>query len=184
MRRGDKAIGRLSRSVSALGTTACRGPSPTNSHVRVDSRTFTAYRRRQFLYSMANSLASASPICSSSSNGGRGASAYSKNIGVALKTNQHASVATATATCTAGVGRGNGVVARTAWTSASSFQMTSSKVLQQQQQRRRGMATTPMSEADFHEVADMVLEMIHDVVEAALEDGFEGDFDCNLSVSI
>lgn len=40
-----------------------------------------------------------------------------------------------------------------------------------------------MSEADFHDIADDVLEGIHDEVEGALEDGFQGEFDCNISVS-
>lgn len=39
-----------------------------------------------------------------------------------------------------------------------------------------------MSERDFHVAADEALEDIHDAVEAALEAGFEDDFDCNISV--
>lgn len=41
-----------------------------------------------------------------------------------------------------------------------------------------------ISEADFHDIADDVLEGIHDEVEGALEDGFQGEFDCNISVSL
>lgn len=44
------------------------------------------------------------------------------------------------------------------------------------------MSSTAMSERDFHSVADEALEEIHDAVEEALEDGFPGDFDCNMSV--
>lgn len=179
--RDNKAIERLSRSVSALRT--CRGPSPTSYHARAHPRAFTTYRRQEFLHSMSKTLAAVPTICSSSSNRGWGACGSPQNIDVALLTNQHASVATATARCSARVGQGSDVAVKAAWRSSSTFPMASSKALQQQQQRR-GMSTTTMSEAEFHDVADMVLEMIHDVVEAALEDGFEGDFDCNLSVSI
>lgn len=41
-----------------------------------------------------------------------------------------------------------------------------------------------MSEANFHDIADEELEGIHDNVEGALEDGFDGEFDCNMSVSL
>lgn len=46
---------------------------------------------------------------------------------------------------------------------------------------RRALAS--MSEAEFHDTADETLESIHDAVEGALEDGFDGEFDCNMSVS-
>ena len=39
-----------------------------------------------------------------------------------------------------------------------------------------------MSEAEFHAVADEELEGIQDAVEIALEEGFDEEFDCNLSV--
>lgn len=45
---------------------------------------------------------------------------------------------------------------------------------------RRSMST--MSEREFHSMADEELECIHDDVEGALEDGFEDEFDCNMSV--
>lgn len=46
----------------------------------------------------------------------------------------------------------------------------------------RCMMSTSMPEREFHVVADDALEDIHDGVEGALEDGFDGDFDCNLAV--
>lgn len=46
--------------------------------------------------------------------------------------------------------------------------------------RQRAMAT--LSEGEFHDVADDALEGINDAVERSLEDGFDGDFDCNMSV--
>lgn len=49
---------------------------------------------------------------------------------------------------------------------------------------RRGMSSSTMSERDFHLVADEALEDIHDTVEEALEDGFEDEFDCNMSQGV
>ena len=48
---------------------------------------------------------------------------------------------------------------------------------------RRDLSSSTMSERDFHLLADEALEEIHDAVEEALEDGFDEEFDCNMSVS-
>ncbi|CAM9895593.1 unnamed protein product [Ascophyllum nodosum] len=48
----------------------------------------------------------------------------------------------------------------------------------------RWMSTTGMSEAEFHAVADEELEGIQDAVEIALEEGFDEEFDCNLSQGV
>jgi frataxin-like iron-binding protein CyaY len=40
-----------------------------------------------------------------------------------------------------------------------------------------------LTSAEFQDLADETLEGIHDAVEQALEQGYDGDFDVNLSVS-
>lgn len=45
---------------------------------------------------------------------------------------------------------------------------------------QQAMAT--LSEGKFHDVADDTLEDINDAVERSLEDEFDGEFDCNVSV--
>eukprot|EP00903_Cladosiphon_okamuranus_P017315 g15954.t1 len=46
------------------------------------------------------------------------------------------------------------------------------------------MSSSTMSEREFHLIADETLEDINDVVEQALEDGFDEEFDCNMSQGV